>query len=431
MDYKNSLEYLYSLSRFGMVFGLKNIKDLLDDIGNPDKKLRFIHIAGTNGKGSTAFMIYKILVEAGMNAGIYTSPHLSSFCERIMVADEMIPEKDVANLTDFIRYQIEKKGKPSFFTFFDFTTAMALLYFYQKKADPVILEVGLGGRLDSTNIVSPLISIITNIEKDHQDVLGDSIYDIAKEKAGIIKKNIPVITGETKNNALKVITKKAKQLNAPLYVLGKDFNYKIKAHNIFDYSGIKYKLTDLKISLLGVHQFFNASLALATIEILINKGVKINIYDIYNGIEKSKLNGRLEIVKRKPTIILDVAHNLDGVISLKKSLENGFNWNKLFLIIGIMKDKDIRSIVETISSLADKIIFSQPKIGRAATPKEILQQCEGLPLPFYEISPQIPMAIDKVLKEASLDDLILITGSFYTVGEAREYLLNLPTGKRI
>ncbi len=419
-DYQQSLEYLYGLEKFGMIFGLEKVRAILEAIGNPHLEIQTIHIGGTNGKGSTAAMMASILQQEGYHVGLYTSPHLIRFTERIKVDGKEIDQEVVAELTDWIRERIETSGVSPPFTFFDFTTAMALLYFKQKRVDLAILEVGLGGRLDSTNVVDPLLSIITNVSKDHEEVLGRTLLKIAYEKAGIIKKGRPLITAASQPQILRVFSKICKEKGSPFYRMGKEFSYVPCEGGHFHYRGIHRKFWDLTVNLHGSHQIINAVTALGAMEVLDELGYVVSNEAMINGLNRVEWPGRLEMVCSSPRVFLDGAHNPAGALVLKESLQKEFEYNRLILIVGIMRDKNYKFILRTLAPIADHLILTQPNIPRAASP-EVLQKVLERNGEKAEIVQDVQKAIDRGLSMASSEDLLCITGSLYTVGEARAY----------
>lgn len=421
-DYQQSLEYLYGLEKFGMIFGLEKVRAILEAIGNPHLEIQTIHIGGTNGKGSTAAMMASILQQEGYHVGLYTSPHLIRFTERIKVDGKEIDQEGVAELTDWIRERIETSGVSPPFTFFDFTTAMALLYFKQKRVDLAILEVGLGGRLDSTNVVDPLLSIITNVSKDHEEVLGRTLLKIAYEKAGIIKKGRPLITAASQPQILRVFSKICKEKGSPFYRMGKEFSYVPCEGGHFHYRGIHRKFWDLTVNLHGSHQIINAVTALGAMEVLDELGYVVSNEAMINGLNRVEWPGRLEMVCSSPKVFLDGAHNPAGALVLKESLQKEFEYNRLILIVGIMRDKNYKFILRTLAPIADHLILTQPNIPRAASP-ELLQKALERNGEKAEIVQGVEKAIDRGLSMASSEDLLCITGSLYTVGEARAYFL--------
>lgn len=418
--YQRSLDFLYSLDKFGMIFGLTKVEEILKSIGDPHRDLQAIHIGGTNGKGSTAAMISSILQKEGYQVGLYTSPHLVRFTERMKVNGKEIEQEELIHLTDWMRDKIETAGVSPPFTFFDFTTAMALLYFKQKMVDLAVLEVGLGGRLDSTNVVDPLLSIITNIGKDHEEVLGRGILNIAKEKAGIIKKGRPLITAATQPQVLRLFSKICKEKQAPFYQVGKDFRYLPSKEGYFHYEGLHRKLWSLSLNLSGPHQMINAATALGALEVLDDLGYPVSSDAMAVGLTEVDWPGRLEMVCSSPRVLLDGAHNPDGAMSLKESLKRDFEYRHLILLVGIMKDKDIKSILHSLSPLADHIILTRPTTDRAAPPT-LLRKALGSNGKKAEIIEDFRKAIDRGLSLTGEGDLFCITGSLYTVGEARSY----------
>jgi len=420
--YQRSLDYLYGLEKFGMIFGLAKIEEILEAVGNPHREIQAIHIGGTNGKGSTAAIIASILRKEGYRVGLYTSPHLIRFTERMKVNEKEIEKEEVASLTEWMRERIETAGIAPPFTFFDFTTAMAFLYFKQKMVDLAILEVGLGGRLDSTNVIDPLLSIITNIGKDHEDVLGKGILRIAREKAGIIKESRPLITAATQAQVLRLFSKICREKKAPFFRVGKEFRYVLAGEGSFSYEGLYRKLWGLSLNLRGSHQMINATTALGAMEILDDLGYRVSNDAMTEGLKEVDWPGRLEVVCSSPRVLLDGAHNPDGALSLKESLEKDFQYHHLVLLIGIMKDKDVHSILHSLSPLADHIILTRPGTDRAASPA-LLRKALGRNGKKAEVIEDFRKAIDRGLSLTSEEDILCITGSLYTVGEARSYFL--------
>jgi len=418
--YQQSLDYLYRLEKFGMIFGLTQVERILGAIGNPHREIQAIHIGGTNGKGSTAAMMSSILQKEGYRVGLYTSPHLIRFTERIKVNEKEIKEEEVATLAAWMRKEIEAAGVTPPFTFFDFTTAMALHYFKQKLVDLAILEVGLGGKLDSTNVVDPLVSIITNIAKDHEEYLGKSISKIAREKAGIIKKGKPFITAATQPQVLRLFSKVCQEKGSPYLRVGKEFRYHREEDGNFDYEGLNRKLWGIHLNLKGFHQVINATTALGAMEVLEDLGYRVSTDAMVNGLRGVDWPGRLEMVSSFPRVILDGAHNPAGALVLKESLEKEFQYERLILLIGIMKDKDIQSMLRLLAPLADRIILTKPHTDRA-TPPLLLKKTLGQNGKKAEIEEDLREAIERGLSLTQKEDLLCITGSLYTVGEARAY----------
>ncbi|KAF0120892.1 MAG: dihydrofolate synthase / folylpolyglutamate synthase [bacterium] len=417
--YNKSVEYLYSLQASGIKLGLTNISRLLDLLDNPQKGLKSIHVGGTNGKGSAAAMVSSILDKAGFKVGLYTSPHLVNFTERIRINNHEISESRVAELTDFIYQKIEGTDLARDITFFEFTTAIAMLYFLEQGIDFAVLEVGMGGRFDSTNVVDPLVSIITNVSMDHQYYLGKTIHEIAFEKAGIIKKGGIVITAITQPSVLSSIHERCLQDGAALYRVGRDIKGRRMTDGRVDYYGMKNKYSDLRLNLLGRHQVTNAVIALGAIEVLKEKGYEIKQEAIYEGLESTYWPGRLEVVRKDPLVVLDCAHNPAGIKTLRDAISNGtFSFNRLFLVLGIMMDKDFRSIISKLAPLADKIVLTEPKMDRSASPQVLYEEIKKHHKEA-EIVGDVKEAVSLAISLAQREDMVCVTGSIFTVGEAR------------
>jgi dihydrofolate synthase/folylpolyglutamate synthase len=414
-DYFKALEYLYGLEKFGIIFGLENITWLLSLLGNPHRSFRSIHVGGTNGKGSVAAMLSSVLAKGGIRTGTYTSPHLVSFTERIAINEEPIPEEEVVQLTGYIKNRIDSEDPGRIFTFFDFTTALAFEYFKRKRVDMAVVEVGLGGRLDSTNVVHPLASIITNVDFDHKNYLGDTLSEIAGEKAGIIKDGVPVVTGAG-GSALETIRAAAKD-RSPLFVLGESFRYEKRGEQLMAYKGSRLHLDDVRIGLRGDHQLFNASLVLCATEILAARGLAPGEESIRAGLSSVKWPGRLEITGRDPIILLDAAHNPHAIRTLTRFLETHFKGKRKVLVFGVMKDKDFRGMLDELRPVIDMTILTRPQIDRAALPQDLAPFVPGA-----VITDSVADALAHARAIAAPDALIVVTGSFYTIGEAKEFL---------
>jgi len=418
--YQRSLDYLYGLEQFGMIFGLTQVDRILSATGNPHREIQAIHIGGTNGKGSTAAMVSSILQKEGYRVGLYTSPHLIRFTERIKVNGKEIEEEEVAALTEWMRKEIATAGIAPPFTFFDFTTAMALHYFKRKLVDLAVLEVGLGGRLDSTNVVDPLISIITNVAKDHEEHLGKTVLKIAREKAGIIKKGRPLITAVTQPHVLRLFSRICQENGTPIFRVGKEFRYARGEDGDFNYEGLHRKLWSIHLGLRGFHQVINAATAFGAMEVLEDLGYRVSTDAMIDGVREVEWPGRLEMVSASPRVILDGAHNPAGALVLKESLKKEFEFQHLILLIGIMRDKDIQSMLHLLAPLADHIILTRPHTDRATAPVQ-LKKMLGRSGKKAEIVEDLNEAIERGLSLVEKEDLLCITGSLYTVGEARAY----------
>lgn len=416
---KDIIDYLYSLEKHGIKPGLERASALLSALGNPQDSFRSIHVAGTNGKGSVSSMTASVLKEAGFRTGLYTSPHLVKFNERITVSGKTISGNELIEAAREVKTASKKAGL-SDVTFFEFTTAMAFLHFRKKKAEFAVIETGMGGRLDATNLIIPMVSVITNIALDHTAWLGSTIKEIAAEKAGIIKPGAPVVTGVAQRTALSVIKAAAKKASAPLYIMGKDFHAEGECAS-FSYSGLSGGLTGVKLTLSGAHQVGNAALALAAIEILRAQGVSITERAIRKGLREAAWPGRFEILSRRPLVVLDGAHNPDGAASLKNALSS-LKKKRLILVIGIMSDKDMDGILKELVPASDLVIATRPKGERSATLSVLMQAASRYGKPVAGIE-AVKDACKKALSLASTTDCVCVSGSLFTVGEAREYLL--------
>ncbi len=405
MNYSEAIQFLYGLQMFGANFGLENTRQLAALAGDPQEKLRFIHVAGTNGKGSTCAMLESIYRAAGLRVGLFTSPHLVSFRERIQVNRQLIPENELVRLVEEIQPLLKQFPADNHLTLFEVVTVMALKFFAEQKCDLVIWETGLGGRLDATNIVTPLASVITNIAFDHQQWLGDTLEKIAAEKAGIIKPGIPVVTTTDEKSALAVIEKTAREKNAPLTRI----------------QNSEFRIQNSELSLLGEHQKINATLALATVEVL-QKQIPVSEEKIRAGLQNVNWPGRLQLIK-KPNgqkILLDGAHNIAGVETLRAALPAGV---PLVFIVGFLGDKDWRPMCEILAPLASKIFCVPVASARTADARELTKT-------FHAANPGAEILVCDSLSEAleksgsphPAQDLIVITGSLYLVGEALELL---------
>jgi len=417
VNYKSSLEYVYSLESFGIKLGLKRIRFLLKKLGSPEKKMKIIHVAGTNGKGSVCAMLSSILGEK-YRVGRYTSPNLVDVRERITINGRMISKNDFSR----IMTRIKKINVPSCFghpTFFETLTAVALKYFHEKNIDFAVLETGLGGRLDATNIVKPLVSVITNVSMEHEDVLGDTLEKIAGEKAGIIKKNVPVVTSAKNKKVLKVIKWACAENKCRLINVSENAKIRKLSHNLdgqfFDLQTKKNKYFNLRIQLLGRHQLVNAATALSVIELL---GGFSEIH-VRNGFSKTKWPGRLEIINRNPLIVVDGAHNPDCMKKLKSAVMEYFSYDNLILILGILSDKNIKKMVKIIAPPSDIIVITKPGTERAADPKIIKNEAEKY-IRTVVVKDNVKNALDYAKSIAKKNDMILITGSLYTVGDVKK-----------
>jgi len=419
--------WLYSFDKYGWVFGLERITVLLEKLGNPQSGLRVIHVAGSNGKGSVCKYISSILQKAGYTVGLYLSPHIERFSERIVVGNKEISAEDLAMLVSEIRPFVEDmKQQGNTPTFFEIVTALGFLYLKNLAVDYAVVEVGLGGRFDATNVVNPLVSVITNISLEHTAILGKDIVSIAREKAGIIKDYVPVVTA-ARDDAKEIIEQVAKERNAPIVHIDqttwKRVFYKGE-HQGFVVQG-SFKDYTVKTSLLGRHQGENIAVALAAVEQLQMTGVYIADNDIIDGIAATSHPGRMEIVSEVPLVLLDGAHNPAGIRMLTETIQEDFSSHRIILVLGVLQEKDIKSMVSMIVPCADVVIVTKSTNPRAADPsllKEVIADFDIHTTVFVE--PSIPEAITQARRIATQKDLICVTGSLFTVGEARTVLLS-------
>lgn len=427
MKDKSTLEYLESLRTLGSNYGLERTERLLELMGNPHKKLKLIHIAGTNGKGSTSAILGTILMEHGYKVGFFNSPHLEEIEETIRINTENIKEEDFVSLINEIKPFVNKVVEEGFNhpTEFEVLTCIMFLYLYRQDVDFGIIEVGLGGRLDSTNVLTPILSIITSISFDHMNILGSTIEEITKEKAGIIKKNIPIITCMQKDEAIKVITETSIKKGCELSIINSNSYRFLNIDNesiitqriLINFRG---KEETLNLSLLGSHQIINLSLALEALKELENLNyIKVDIDKIKAATKKVKWKGRLEILKENPYIVIDGAHNVDGIKYLKKNLKDYFKYKNLYLILGVLADKEVDKILEIITPLAKEVCTVTPNSNRAKSSNDLRVLAEKYnenSLGFDDYDEAVKYSLSK----ANNEDLILACGSLYMVGKIRE-----------
>ena len=424
MTYQETLNHLYGLNRGGIRLGLENCSRVLDKLGNPQLKTLTIHIAGTNGKGSTAAFLQSILSTAGYRAGLYTSPHLIDFRERIRINDEWIGKTDFVRLVSQVKTAASQLGIP--LSFFEFGTIVAFLYFFEKNNDINIIEVGLGGRLDATNVCQAEISILTSIALDHTEYLGSSPEQIAREKALIVKDNGTVFAQLEDDAVFDIVRQIAQEKSAKLFRLGTDFQVVPKSGNTrfqtIDFLKGSRKIRDLKLGLIGKHQASNAALAISAALELKRSGLEISDQTIRKGLETTRLEGRLEVTGIRPSIILDCAHNPHSVRSLTQSVRELFSYKNCYLILGIMKDKPVREMLKIFIHFADHIILVKPQSERSEDPRKLKLELE----PKHknvEISQSVYHALQQAKQKAGPEDLICVSGSIFTVAEAKQALL--------
>ena len=414
MDYSQAIQFLYNLRLFGMKLGLENTRRLAAAAGNPERRLRFIHVAGTNGKGSTCAMLESIYRAAGLRVGLFTSPHLGSFTERIQVDRRLISQEDVARGVEQINGWIQTLGAEAHPTFFEAVTVMALDYFARQRCDLVVWETGLGGRLDATNIVTPLACAITNVQFDHQQWLGNTLAEIAREKAGIIKPGIPILTATDDPVALSVISEMARSRQAPLSVVGRP---EIEA------------IRGVDLALAGEHQKTNAALALAVTRVL-EPALPVTERAWRTGLKTTEWAGRLQTVVRTggQVVVLDGAHNPAGAQSLAAELGTRFGGRRPALILGMMRDKDCAAICGILAPCASSILLARLESERAADPGLLAGLCRRA----NGAAPAVACGgVGEALQRLKDEPFIVIAGSIHFVGEAMEALgLAAPSPER-
>ncbi len=416
--YEQAIDYLYRLQWHGIRPGLERMAQLLAALGNPHRKFKSVHVGGTNGKGSTSALLASVLQRGGYRVGLYTSPHLIDFSERIRIGGVPISESQLVHLTQMLRGHIEALGLADRITFFELTTAMAFVYFAESNVDWAVVEVGLGGRFDATNLLAPEVSAITHIDLDHEQFLGATLLDIAREKAGIIKMETPIVTGASQPEVLGYFAEVAQSKRAPLLRLGHEMTVQGDAPHDFRYRGIR--TWDVECPLPGRHQISNCAVALGAIEQLRQKGVPLADADILEGIRTTRWPGRLSTVRQRPLILLDGAHNPAGARALAAHLtevdpkRRGVHW----MIVGMMRDKDGSGILAPLISWADAVVLTRPNVERGADPAQWIPSLKNPPA---AILPRLPDAIAHVELRLRPEDTLLITGSLYIVGEAAAY----------
>ena len=391
------MAFLEGLQGRGIKLGLGRIEAFLKSVGRPHEKFRSVHIAGTNGKGSTAAMLESILREAGYKTGLYTSPHLVRFNERIQVNGSPISDSALAQLISETKDEAEKFG--IHLTFFEFLTVMAFKRFASQGVDFAVVETGMGGRLDATNVVKPLVCAITNVERDHQQFLGNAIENIASEKAGVIKQGIPVVTAEWKKTVLNVFRERALEKNASLRVIDKPF--------------------EGRLGLLGSFQKWNAALALSIVEELQKQGIGVSEEAVEAGLLNASWPGRFQIVRKKPTVILDCAHNPACCVVLARSFKELFPGKKASLVFGASSGKEVKRMAALLSPIAEKACVTAANY-RGMPFGKTASFFESRGFPVEKIS-GVENALKKALSSASRDDVILVAGSCFLVGEAIEF----------
>lgn len=418
MTYTETLNYIFNLRGGEIDLRLQRVERALSVFGHPERRYLSFHIAGTNGKGSTAAMLHRILSAEGYRVALYTSPHVVSFTERIRVGDKEISQEEVIELAEEIKKQ--SAGEGIVLTFFEFVTVMALIYFARCKVDVAVVEVGLGGRLDATNLVAPAVSIITTISKDHEAYLGNDLLSIAREKGGIIKKAVPVVCGSFTPEVGALLREIAALKGSPSSFLGADFFFAPKASGLFDYKGLKWNLCDLSLGLRGRYQRSNAALVLGALEIAQN-GFPVTEAAVREGLRKVLWPGRLEVIDLRPRVILDGAHNGEGVRALVDEIRNFQGLNKVKLLFAAMEDKDWAYMLGELAGVASEVVLTRVPMQRSADPWKI-RDIMGAKIPLTVVEDPVH-ALSFLQERVAPDDVILITGSLYLLGEVRPLLI--------
>ncbi|MBU3100154.1 MULTISPECIES: bifunctional folylpolyglutamate synthase/dihydrofolate synthase [Clostridium] len=447
MNYDEARSYITNTAKFGSKLGLDRTEKLLELLGNPHKKLKCIHIAGTNGKGSTSAMVSSILVEAGYKVGSYISPFIEEFEERIQINNKNISKDDLSDIITEVSKAVEKVVELGYInpTEFEIITCAGFLYFYKNNIDFAVIEVGLGGRLDSTNVITPILSIITSISLDHTLILGDTLEKITYEKAGIIKRGIPVVVYPQKKQSYDVIEKTCREKECQLIKVTRDSAVYLGKENLkqvvsalmegqvpYKHNAITQKIEIktlnndyiIDLALLGKHQLLNCSVAVHAIEALVGQGVIISKDNIIAGLINVVWPARLEVMNKMPLVVIDGAHNIDGIKNLTESIDMYFNYNKIILILGILADKQVEEMIETIVPKVYRVITVTPHSERAELSEELKVQVEKYTSKCESIE-DYELAYKKALSYCEDDDLLLVSGSLYMVGDMRKIIRNV------
>ena len=422
MEYQETLEWLFGLENMGIKLGLTRIRELLHVLGDPQDAYHSVHVAGTNGKGSVCAMTASILRSSGLRTGLYTSPHLVDFRERIMIDGEMIPEAEVVSLAGEVRMAGERsadaEARP--LTFFEVTTAIAFLYFARKGVETAVIEVGMGGRLDATNVIVPDVCVITRISREHVPYLGDTVAKIAYEKAGIIKPCVPVITAEEDPVVLRVLDSIARGKGTYISRLGTDFEFRSAGS---DRSGVTVHLSSIgrtvPLPLLGDYQASNAAMACEAAMELRKRGLRITEDSIAEGLSKVVWPGRLEVVQERPLVIFDVSHTPEGAkVAVEELLK--IRQGKTTVVLGVLNDKDLDGIASEFGKVSDSVIATTPRTKRAFSPEQVrdsmVRFCADV-----SVSQDVGGAVGAALAGSGPGDTVIVGGSLYTVGEARKW----------
>ena len=426
MKYEEAMKYITEVGNFGSNYGLERTYKLLEHLGNPERDLKLIHIAGTNGKGSTTSMITEILMGEGYKVGMYTSPFIEEFEERIQINRNNIPKESLAILMDEIKVAVDKVIEAGYNhpPEFEIITVLMLLYFKKENIDFGVIEVGLGGTLDSTNVIKPIIQVITSISFDHTNLLGNTLEKIAREKAGIIKRGIPTVIYPQQEEVLKVIKNKCFEMDSELYIAN---NENLKFKNIVNldkpYQLLKYNNEiDILLPLLGEHQIINLSVAMQAIEVLNSKNIiDISIANIVKSIKNVSWKGRLEVLSNNPYVVIDGAHNIQGIKTLSRNIKKYFKYENLYLILGILADKDVEEMIKIITPMAKKVYSVTPNSIRGELAESLKDEVSKFNKNCKAFD-KYEEAYLEALNDASEKDLILASGSLYMIGDMRKII---------
>lgn len=425
MNYEEAMAYITSMAKFGSNLGLERTYKILEFLGDPQNKIKCIHIAGTNGKGSTSVMINQILIESGYKVGLYTSPYIECFEERMQINNINIPRERLCEVIEKVALAVKKVVELGYEhpTEFEIITCAMFLYFYEEQVDFGVIEVGLGGRLDSTNVINPILSVITSISYDHMEILGDTLSKIAYEKAGIIKQGVPVILYDNPEEVNQVVEKVCKERKAKLILASQNSCELIE---IRDYKQVIKVSTqrqkyEIELALLGIHQINNCGVVITAVEALEDLGYNIPMSSIKNALFNVKWKCRMELLNKEPLVIIDGAHNIDGISKLSESIKKYFGYKRMNLIIGILADKQVDEMLRTIAPMAAKIFAVTPHNHRAEEAKALIEKI--LPINANaEAYIDYKEAYTKALQCSEKEDLLLICGSLYMVGDMRKII---------
>jgi dihydrofolate synthase/folylpolyglutamate synthase len=440
-SYKEAIGYLYAQTNYETetalrynvtTFNLDRMEKLLSLVGNPHKKISTVHIAGTKGKGSTATMLARMLESNDYNVGLYTSPHVVHLHERIEVNSKMISEREMLGLLNRIHAPIEKMSKTEAPTFFEIMTALAFMYFADMKVDIAVIETGLGGRLDSTNVIRPEVVGITSLSIDHQQQLGKTLDSIAKEKAGIFKRGVPAISVQQEPAAMNVLKSRAAAVKAPLSVTGHDIDFSYRFENSREHgphmrvclSTPTSNFEHLRVPLHGRHQAINCGLALAMLDKLKSIGYEIDNAKAIEGLGKVWLAGRMEMICEDPRIMIDGAHNAASIQALIHAIGQNITYDSMVIIFGCNNDKDIVGMLDKLQYGADKVIFTRSSSAKAMPPEDLADMYAEICGKMCQSASSLGEALQLARSAVSKEDLICITGSFYLIGEAKKRFEN-------